>query len=62
MKEFEEQCACCGIVMNRYWMNEVHTGKNTNYLCPECYAKGRRQADYIAYRPGRPARREAENK
>lgn len=62
MKEYEAECACCGMIMNRYWMMEISTGRNVRYLCPACYKNGQRQVDHVAYRPGRPARREAENK
>ena len=63
MKTNEEECAVCGCIMNRYWMHSVITGKSgTKWICPECYKNGHKQVDCVAYRPGRPARREAENK
>ena len=75
MKPNEEECAVCHKVMNRYWMEHIGTGRNshwmhsilpgksgTKWICPECYKNGHKQVDCVAYRPGRPARREAENK
>ena len=62
MKEYEERCAVCGDVLSKYWMERIGTGRNSHWICPECYKQGQKQVDCVAYRPGRPARREAENK
>lgn len=62
MRDFEARCVCCGLIMNKYWMERIDTGRNTQYLCPGCFKSGAKQADYITKRPGRPAFREAENK
>lgn len=60
MKPSEEQCAVCGEVWNRYWMEQIGTGRNTHWMCPKCFAHGNRQADMVVYRPSRKPRREGE--
>ena len=62
MKDNEAECYVCGTVMNRYWMDKKTIGKSVKWICPKCIESGRRQADYVTHRPGRPAIRENEGK
>ena len=62
MKPYEEECAVCGKVCNRYWMERITTGRRIQWLCSECFYHGSRQADYVTHRPGRPGTRENESK
>ena len=62
MKPNEAECYICGKVMNRYWMEHIGIGRNSHWICSECFHAGERQADYITHRVGRFALKEAENK
>ena len=46
----EEECYVCHQVMNKYWMEEIHTGRTVRWICAECYKHGGRQADWITKR------------
>lgn len=61
MKECEAECYVCHEVMNKHWMHHIGTGRKSYWLCPECYHKGGRQADYVVFRNNHPPRREGEN-
>lgn len=50
MKPNEAECCVCGVVMNRYFMERIATGRNVRYLCPECFEHGGKQADYVTKR------------
>ena len=46
MKEYEAKCMICGMVMNKYWMNRMETGRKVQYVCPGCYKKADREIDF----------------
>ena len=50
MKPNEEECYICGEVMNRYWMEQIGTGRSVRWMCPGCFRNGGRQADRLTKR------------
>lgn len=38
------ECSNCGTKYDEYWMIKLHTGRNTQFLCWECYQQGQREA------------------
>ena len=46
MKECEAKCMACGMVMNKYWMHRMDTGRKVQYVCPGCYKKADREIDF----------------
>lgn len=50
MKENEAECIRCGEIMNRYWMEQIGTGRNIHCMCPKCFKISGSQADKVTGR------------
>lgn len=46
MKEYEAKCMACGMVMNKYWMIRMSTGRKVQYVCPSCHRKADREINF----------------
>ena len=50
MKSNEEERYVCHRITNKYWMEEIHTGRTVRWICADCYKHGGRQADRLTKR------------